>query len=216
MLKKLYYRFHAKTSRPRERGEYSAGRWQDLVRTGAIQLCEAGWKDILEVGCGEGILLSRLRQRYPGANISGADVWEEILVKARAKNIKKVNLFRAGAESLPFESGSFDAVICVNVFFNMSGKENVVRALKEMSRVCAKGGAVIFDIRNSLNPLLFLKYKLAPLYDDTVKELPLKTYMLKDIRKYLAASGLEIMAKRYVGFPRNFLSPIIVVKAVKP
>ena len=61
-------------------------------------------------------------------------------------------------------------------------------------RICKPEGAIIFDIRNSLNPLLFIKYKLAKYYDETVRtrNLPLQTYRLKKVRDLLKKDGFEI------------------------
>jgi len=215
MLKKIYYWLHKKTSRPDERQEYSAGLWQDLVRMKALELCNLESGNALEAGCGEGLFLQKLAEKCPGLNIFGVDPWNEILEKARKKNIKNAQLSVASAQSLPFEGNFFDIVACINVFFNMPSDNDVLSSLKEISRVCKKGGRIIFDIRNSHNPLLFFKYRLAKYYDETVRNLPLRTYNLKRVIGYMNECGIEMTQKIYIGFPHNILSPIIIIEARK-
>lgn len=45
------------------------------------------FKNILEVGCGEGRVLRRLRERYPEVNLSGIDVSDLIIQEARERSI---------------------------------------------------------------------------------------------------------------------------------
>ncbi len=219
MLKSLYSWIHKRFSRAEERSEYSGGYWQDKVREAALRLCDVSRGKILEVGCGEGLFLAKLAKENQYLNIVGVDVWRGILLKARrrlqSENIENVKLSNADASVLPFKDKSFDFVVCINVFFNLPSEEVVFASLKEITRVCKTGGKIIFDIRNSLNPLLFLKYKFARYYDVTVINLPLKTYRLKRITAYLGNCGLEITQKIHIGFPNNALAPIIVMETTK-
>lgn len=217
MFTKLYYFLHKKLSKPEERGEYSAGLWQDAVREKVFSLCEDNQCKILEVGCGEGLFLSKIAAAGKYSYIYGVDIWETILMRAQdrfeAGNINNAELTQADAASLPFKDNSFDTVVCINVFFNLPAEDAFQKSLKEISRVCKKGGAVIFDIRNSQNILLYLKYKLAKYYDETVKNLPLRTYNFNKVKASLEKCGFEIESRNAIGFPHNRLSPIFVIKA---
>jgi ubiquinone/menaquinone biosynthesis C-methylase UbiE len=104
-------------------------------------------------------------------------------------------------------------VVCINVFFNLPSEQKLNESLQEISRVCKSGGKIILDIRNSMNPLLWVKYKLAKYYDETVRDLPLKTYRLKKVASFLKQHGFEIVNRRYIGFPRGVFAPVIVVEA---
>lgn len=219
MLKTLYYRLHKRISRRGERGEYSSGYWQNIIRDRALEMCRGREGNFLEVGCGEGLFLVRLANGNQFLSISGVDIWRDILLKAEMRmekdNIKNVKLVNARGSKLPFKSNYFDAVICINVFFNLPSERMVFATLEEIIRVCKKGGEIIFDIRNSLNPLLFFKYKLARYYDETVRALPLKTYRITRLIPFLKGHGLEIVNKIYTGFPYNRFAPIIILKARK-
>ncbi|MBW1823389.1 MAG: class I SAM-dependent methyltransferase [Deltaproteobacteria bacterium] len=218
MVKNIYYWFHKKMSRPEERGEYSSGRWQQMVRAEALELCTCDEGNVLEVGCGEGLFLAKLAKEKRDLDIYGADIWKDILDKAKNRfeedNITNVKLHHCDASSLIFENNFFDVVVCINVFFNLPS-EIFYKSLQEISRVCKSGGKIIFDIRNSMNPFLWVKYKLAKYYDETVKDLPLRTYRLKKVTSLLEQHNLEIINKIYIGFPRSAFAAVIIIEARK-
>lgn len=124
MIYRLYNFFHQLISRPQERGEYSAGNWQDKVRMAALFLC----RDIsagraLEIGCGEGLFLTQLAKAHPGLECQGIDNSFSRIEQARIR-IQKMKLDNGQAqcqdgERLDFSDNYFDVVICINVFFNL-------------------------------------------------------------------------------------------------
>lgn len=216
MIKKIYYFLHSKFSRSDERGEYSAGHWQNMIREEILNRTKVVDGSLLEVGCGEGLFLSALAERNKKIKLHGIDIWDKILERAeeRFKNekIEGIELKQADATNLPFEDNYFNAVVCMNVLFNLPTDEMCYKTLDEMIRVCSKGGKIVLDIRNSLNPLLWVKYKLAPFYDETVKDLPLRTYHLKPLLEYLNERGVVIKDVVPVGFPKNMFAPLFVIE----
>lgn len=83
---------------------------------------------ILDIGCGTGNKHAAI----------GIDVSSEMLKHAKKKGFE--NLVHAGAEDLPFKSGSFDAVICMFTVINLCDRQ---KAVKEMRRVLKKDGIAI-------------------------------------------------------------------------
>jgi len=221
MLNKIYYWLHAVASKPEERGEPSAGYWQDTVRKTALALCEEKKGKLLEIGCGEGLFISQLVSINKDLQIYGIDNEKNMLEKAEnrimEKGIKDTNISQAEANALPFDDSFFDTVVCINVIPNLESWAMVKKALGEAVRVCKKGGSIIFDFRNSANPLLYVKYKLAPFYDQTVadKKLPLNTYKFNDISRLLKTLGLEMHRKIETGFFIKQMAPLIIIEAVK-
>ena len=69
---------------------------------------------ILEVGCGEGIVLATLAARVPGARLDGLELDETALEEAR-KRCPGAALVRGDACALPFRNQSFDLVVCLEV-----------------------------------------------------------------------------------------------------
>jgi ubiquinone/menaquinone biosynthesis C-methylase UbiE len=218
MIERIYYWLHAAASRPEEKGEYSAGNWHDMIRQNALEMCSNQSGRFLEVGCGEGLFLAKAVKKFPDVEFWGVDGWSEILSAAKKRILpirSGVTLLNADASALPLEDAFFDTVVCINVFFNMESIEKVMSSLNEIARVCKTGGRVIFDFRNSLNPFMLLKYKLARYYDLTTRDLHLNTYSPKKMKSVTGQSDLEIVQERALYFPVKALAPIIMVEAVK-
>src|SRR5246127_295612 len=117
---------------------------------------------ILEVGVGTGLSLPHFR---PDSRVSGIDVSEEMLAKARrrAERLKLAHvegLHVMDAENLEFEDNSFDAVLALYV---ASVVPNPARLAAEMRRVCIPGGTiVVVNHFTSENPVLrFSEKRLA-------------------------------------------------------
>lgn len=216
MLYRIYYWFHRVSAKPEERGEYSAGVWQDRVRIESLKLCRDSKGRFLEIGCGEGLFLAKLASVNKDNQVYGVDNRQDLLQRAvkkiKEKDIKNAKLFQADATLLPFKDSYFDLIVCINVIFNLQSLDIVKKVLKEMVRVCKSGGRIIFDFRNSTNPFIYFKYKLAPYYDRTINDLPLKTYSLKDIYHLLDKINLKVTKQISVGFPIKRIAPIIILE----
>lgn len=98
--------------------------------------------DVVDVGCGTGVLTRRLRERFePDARIVGVDPNEGMLAVARrADGIEWVHGF---AEDLPFGDQSFDAAVSQ---FALMFFDDRRRALEEVRRVTRPGGRVAIAV----------------------------------------------------------------------
>jgi SAM-dependent methyltransferase len=90
---------------------------------------------VLEVGCGEGIVLAALAARLPDARFDGLELDDTALEHARAR-CPGARLVRGDACALPFEDRSFDLVICLEVLEHLPEPG---RALRELKRVARSG-----------------------------------------------------------------------------
>jgi ubiquinone/menaquinone biosynthesis C-methylase UbiE len=95
---------------------------------------------VLDVGCGTGELLRRLRAKYPDAVLAGLDPVAEMLAVARDKLSGREDLRIGYADSLPWQAGSFDVVASCNMFHYIS---HPIEALHEMARVLRPGGVIV-------------------------------------------------------------------------
>jgi ubiquinone/menaquinone biosynthesis C-methylase UbiE len=102
---------------------------------------------VLDVACGTGILTREVANRV-GANgsVVGLDPNEGMLVVAKRKT-PEIEWRQGYAEVLPFESSSFDAVVCQ---FGLMFFENRRAALEEMMRVLRQGGHLAVAVWDSL------------------------------------------------------------------
>ncbi|MBW4531353.1 MAG: bifunctional 2-polyprenyl-6-hydroxyphenol methylase/3-demethylubiquinol 3-O-methyltransferase UbiG [Aphanothece saxicola GSE-SYN-MK-01-06B] len=101
---------------------------------------------VLDVGCGGGYTCEFLARR--GAGLSGVDRSGPCIDAARS-HASEMGLeidYRVGlAEQLPFASGCFDVVICVDVLEHVDRPDAVIA---EIARVLAPGGIFCFDTIN--------------------------------------------------------------------
>lgn len=215
-LKSLFFRFHLFISRKSERGSFSSGYIPPRVRqaTKNLILKKVPRINLLEVGCGEGLFLESLAQDCPKLNIVGIDNFSENLNEARMRKhkagLENVSIIMADARALSLKDNYFDTVVCINMFYNLSSKEEIARVIKEMIRVCKREGRIIFDLRNKLNPLIYLGYKFKTFYDST--SIPVKAYSLKEISRLLKEQSLSIREKILIGFPLSILALGVVIE----
>lgn len=95
---------------------------------------------VLDVGCGTGELLRRLRAKYPDAALAGLDPVAEMLAVAREKLSGREDLRIGYADALPWGAATFDVVVSCNMFHYIT---HPVAALREMARVLHPGGVLV-------------------------------------------------------------------------
>jgi ubiquinone/menaquinone biosynthesis C-methylase UbiE len=92
---------------------------------------------VLEVGCGTGHWLRLLDET--GIRVAGVDLSEHMLAYARAQ-APSAALARGAAEHLPWSSGSFTCLFCINAFHHFADQ---VAFLREARRVLQPGGQLM-------------------------------------------------------------------------
>ena len=95
---------------------------------------------VLEVGCGTGLLLERVRRFAPKA--SGMDLSGGMLRRARARGHA---VCRASALELPYRAASFDLAYSFKVLPHI---ERLGTALAEVARVLKPGGIALLEFYN--------------------------------------------------------------------
>ena len=108
------------------------------------QLPEMRPDAILDVGCGGGMMISLLAERYPEAKIAGIDISDTSVGYAREYNRELIasgrcRIDNASVSKIPYDDGSFDlAVSCESYFF----WSDLVRDMEEVCRVISLGGYI--------------------------------------------------------------------------
>ena len=113
-------------------------------------------RTILETAAGTGVVTRTMVAAAPQSSILATDLNQAMLdVAAEKTRAKNVNWQQADAQSLPFEAGSFDLVVCCFGFMFMPDKQV---AYREARRVLRAGGRLIFTVwdRIETNPLMHI------------------------------------------------------------
>jgi ubiquinone/menaquinone biosynthesis C-methylase UbiE len=106
----------------------------NFIKTLLLCLEKLEIKTVLDAGCGEGFILSKLRQKNIGREMEGFDFSEEAL-SAGKKLFPNLVLRKGDINDMPYENSSFDLVLCTEV---MEHLEQPTEALHEIVRVSRK------------------------------------------------------------------------------
>ena len=89
---------------------------------------------VLDVGCGEGFTLLRLKNENIGQKLSGIDNNEQAIAYAN-KNYPELEIKKGDVYKLPYKDNSFDLVLCMEVLEHL---DKPLVALEELKRVSKK------------------------------------------------------------------------------
>ena len=113
--------------------------WSNWVFDQLLQLPDNA--NILELGCGSGVLWKETSQRVPaGWTITLSDLsdgmldstWRNLVITGRSFKFERID-----AQSIPYADGTFDAVIANHMLYHVPDRR---RALKEVRRVLKDKG----------------------------------------------------------------------------
>jgi arsenite methyltransferase len=160
-----------------------------------------GDEQVLDVGCGRGLLLAgaakRIAELHGTGHATGIDIWSNTDMAANSALATQRNLELEGvlqlctlvskpAQEMPFRDGSFDLVVSNLCLHNIYDRGARRRAVEQIARVLRPGGAAILS-----------DYKLTREYAQRLREL-----------------GFSVTRRRG-GFATTF-PPLTVIVARKP
>ncbi len=99
--------------------------------------------DVLECGCGTGLLLERFARFAKSAK--GIDLSPGMLAKARERGL---DVCEGSVTALPFEDASFDVACSFKVLAHVP---QIGKALAEMARVTRPGGVILAEFYNPVS-----------------------------------------------------------------
>ena len=141
---RTYYDEFSKSYEDHRRPNQADG-YHALVDDLEVELCERYGKnrDILECGCGTGLILERLAEFARRA--AGIDLSPGMLSIALSRGL---DVKEGSVTQLPFEDASFDVTCSFKVLAHVP---DIGRALAEMARVTRPGGVVLAEFYNPLS-----------------------------------------------------------------
>lgn len=119
-----------------------------------------GDEQVLDVGCGRGLLLIAAARRLTTGMATGIDIWQSedlsgnrrqaTVDNARREGVsERIKVESANMRRMPFAPESFDVVVSRAAIHNLYQADDRLQALQEIVRVLKKGGyALIDDIRH--------------------------------------------------------------------
>jgi ubiquinone/menaquinone biosynthesis C-methylase UbiE len=172
--------------------------FQTKAATAQLEGIDLQGKDVLDVGCGTGVI-SLLALQKGAAKVVCGDISNYMLELARAKadkqgyGVDRIDFRQLDAESLPFEDASFDVVMTGMALGLLPDQD---KAVKEMVRVLRPGGLLSVGAHGpehyweacdasfrAINKRYVLGYRLEfwPLKEEEVRRLLVKADVV-DIR----------------------------------
>jgi arsenite methyltransferase len=117
-----------------------------------------GDEQVLDIGCGRGLLLIGAAKRLKTGKATGVDIWQSQDLSGNSADATKANataegvaerikLETADARKLPFGANSFHIVVSSLAIHNIYSSAERMKALREIVRVLKPGGSVaIYDL----------------------------------------------------------------------
>lgn len=168
----------------------------DRIQRAVLKLFEEGYTPevVLDVGCGTGRLLRKVRERWPAARLIGVDQAPGMIGNAR-RLVPYATFYVGKAESLPLPDASVDLVLSTMSFHHWQDKE---KALSEIGRVLRSGGR--FFLADVLLPLGMSRFSRQLRWNNPAK-----------IRKAFADAGLHLRDQR-----RRFALWVLITVGERP
>jgi ubiquinone/menaquinone biosynthesis C-methylase UbiE len=92
-----------------------------------LQQVNGGYRDVLDVGCSNGYVLSVIHDRYPNLKLTGVDF-------VAGKSDPGIQFVNADVRKLPFDDKSFDVVICSHTIEHIFEIGDFISELKRVTR----------------------------------------------------------------------------------
>jgi arsenite methyltransferase len=120
-----------------------------------------GDEQVLDVGCGRGLLLAGAAKRIPNGHATGIDIWSTTDMGGNAIEATRHNLDLEGvssrttllsepAQQMSFPDATFDLVVSNLCLHNIYDRPTRTKALAEIVRVLKPGGvALLSDYKNT-------------------------------------------------------------------
>lgn len=94
--------------------------------------------DIMDVGCGTGLMLTMIQNRFPEARLSGIDASPAMLKIATAR-LPDANYYITDVENMKKMDQTYDVVCSINVLHHLN---DPVAHIRQLHRLCRRGGTV--------------------------------------------------------------------------
>jgi arsenite methyltransferase len=116
----------------------------------------SGNEQVVDVGCGRGLMLIGAAKRLTTGRATGIDIWRSedlagndpaaTLENARIEGVRdRVQVKTADMRELPFEANSVDVVVSCAAIHNLNAATDRANAIAEIARVLKPGAHALID-----------------------------------------------------------------------
>lgn len=175
------------------------GRWYWDFRDKEIMKCIEDSKRIIDIGCGEGILLEKIVQMFPEKKVFGIDPSIENIEICKAHNLE---VYHGSVYSLPLDDLAVDCVLLIEVIEHLDHSD---RAIHEIQRVLMKNGIliVLFPHDRIFKYTRILTFKFKEAFYDAGH---VKQWTPNGMQRLLGSTGFEIISKKNLPFHKWLIS----------
>ncbi len=164
---------------------------------------------VVDVGCGTGLLTTRLGRELPGASVVGCDFSHGMLAHARMHG-GALGWVRGDAGRLPFRDESADAIVSTEAFHWFPDQR---RALAEFRRVLVPGGRLLVAFVNTPNDAVRAVFRVA----SRVVGQPFDWPTRAEMRDLCVGAGLQVESQRRIfRIPAGLTLPPVLTIATRP
>lgn len=173
------------------------------------ELRRSGARRVLDIGCGTGLLTTRIRQELAPTSIVGCD-FSRGMLRGAARRSPALAWVRGDAQRLPFEDGRFDTVVSTESFHWFPDQD---RALAEFFRVLAPRGRLLVALINPPTEWLARTVLFGSHLAGEPASWPTRSWL----RDHTEAAGFTVDSQRAVlRLPAPVLLPCVLTTATRP
>jgi ubiquinone/menaquinone biosynthesis C-methylase UbiE len=151
-------------------------------------LCAKPGSRILDVGCGTGLLATRIREEIDDVRVFGCDFSRGMLREA-SRRAPDVGWMQGDALRLPLRDASFDVVVSTEAFHWFPDQ---LAALREFRRVLAPGGRLLVVL---VHPAFEVVSRAVRVASELVGE-PIRWPTREHMRGLLRDAGFRVVAQQ--------------------
>ena len=165
--------------------------------------CISANSTVLDIGCSGGRYIQLFITN--GFRPCGVDTSMTALRYADSLFGQNALFSSASATHLPFKEDVFDIVLCIELLHHFDDCY-LEKILEDISYLIKPGGTLIFDVRNSLNPVLWHSYRKRD-----GRHFTLKTRSIFKMVKILKKYGFEVLYTKSLFFPISIFAPYVML-----
>lgn len=167
-------------------------------------------RNVLDLGCGTGLMAERIRREFPAIRVVGCDFSHGMLRQAAQHRGGCARWTQGDAMRLPFRDAHFDAIVSTESFHWFPDQ---AAALAECFRVLVPGGRLLVAL---VNPPVEAMSDAMRLGSRIVGE-PFYWPTRQRMRSLLETAGFRVDAQQRVyRVPAGLLLPPVLTVAVRP